>query len=276
MAAVSVCPNCPGKVRVRCRQRASRPIATAWALAPAALRPMTYLHAVKTVECPRSDRGVGTPTPGDPDGSLRRGAERRTTGPGGRTTARPARRARAGSRGGRAPRGSAGRRPSARVDRPQDEDRAAAETLRRRSVAEDQLTDGPAPAGIAVVEELGLAGERPPPRLDVERRIGEEIGRPGSIERPCGNKDRSVGLVDEADRDPSPLAAPPAARPETGEPGIRPEGLVDGGDALAAARRPGRDGRGPRTRLGRGVERIVRGGQRLRCQDLPSVATDGA
>jgi hypothetical protein len=69
------------------RHSASRPITTAWALAGAALRPMTYLHTVLTTERPACHHTVVTPTPterarGSP-ACPRAGWKRRTTGGGG-------------------------------------------------------------------------------------------------------------------------------------------------------------------------------------------------
>jgi hypothetical protein len=153
---------------------------------------------------------------------------------------------------------------SARLVRADHEDRAAPETLRRGPVAEDQLPDRPATARVPIFEEVGFAGERAAAGLDLDRRIDEEIGRPRAVERAGRDEDRAVRLVDVSDGDGAPLPAPPAAGPDAGEPGVEGEGVVECRNPLRAARGPGRS------------RPAVAGRQRLRCQDLPSVATDGA
>jgi hypothetical protein len=167
----------------------------------------------------------------------------------------------------------------AAIRRRDDEDRAAAETLRRCPVAEDQLADGPAAARVAIVEHVGDAAERPPGDGDLDHRVDEEVAGPGAVRRAGGDEDRSVRLLDEPDRDRAGGAAQPAAGPEMGEARVVGERGIEvgnaigapGGTARRAARRPGGRAGPP----GRAVD-IVGGRQRLRCQDLPSVATDGA
>jgi len=145
---------------------------------------------------------------------------------------------------------------------------------------EDQLADGAAPSRIAIVQFLGDAAERSPSNDDLDRRVDDEIAGPGLVGRSGGDEDRPVGLGDEADRDRTPFAAPPAARPEAGKAIIVGERVVSRALALRAGRPPRGDSRteGRVARLGAGliVRLIVAGRQRPRCQDLPSVATDGA
>jgi hypothetical protein len=161
---------------------------------------------------------------------------------------------------------------SGRVYRPDDEDRAAAESLRRGPEAEDQLADGAAPTRITIVQFLRDPAERPPLDDDLDRGVDQEIAGPGVVGRSGGDEDRPVGLGDEPDRDRTPFAAPPAARPEAGKTIVVGERVVDGRDALATARRTRSDARIERWAVGPAVA----GRQRPRCQDLPSVATDGA
>jgi hypothetical protein len=175
----------------------------------------------------------------------------------------------------RAAHGVGSGRLSAGVERPDHEDRAAAQPLGRRPVAKDQLANGATAARVAVVEDLRLAGERAAGGVDVDRSVDEQIRGPCPIERAGGDENRAVGLVDEADRDRPPLPAPPAARPEPGEPRVTGKGLVEGGDALGAAGRAGRGSLGASRLVGL-VGPVAGARQRLRCQDLPSVATDGA
>lgn len=119
-----------------------------------------------------------------------------------------------------------------------------------------------------VVEEIGLADERSSVRGHLDGRVSQEIRRPRPIQRPGRDKNRAVGLADEPDRDLTPFAGLPAACAEASEPRVVGERRIEVGDALGAASRPV-----PR-RAGRPVSLGVR--QRPRCQDLPSVATDGA
>jgi hypothetical protein len=117
-------------------------------------------------------------------------------------------------------------------------------------VAKDELADRPPTARIAIVQLLGLAPEGTAGQLDLDGRVGPEVRGPVALERSGGDEDRAVRLVDEPDRDRPPRAGSVAAGPQPGEP------LV--------------------WRAVQGGPRVVAGRQRLRCQDLPSVATDGA
>lgn len=166
-------------------------------------------------------------------------------------------------------------RKSGFVDRPDDEDRAVAESLRRGSEVEDQLADDAAPPRVSIVQFLRGATERPPSGHDVDRRVVQEIAGPVLVGPSGGDEDRPVGLGDEPDRDRPPFAAPPAACPETREPIVVGQGVVDLGLALGVGRRLGVGAWNERAGVGLRV-RIVGGRQRPRCQDLPSVATDGA
>jgi hypothetical protein len=157
---------------------------------------------------------------------------------------------------------------SGRRDRPDDEDRSAAQSFGRRSVAEDQLAHRPTATRVAILEDLSLADERPSLDRDLDRGVGQQVRGPGPIERAGCDEDRAVRLADEPDRDITDRAAAAAARAQPREPGIVGEARVEGRDALGAPSRAG-DWRSRWTvRLG------IR--QRPRCQDLPSVATDGA
>jgi hypothetical protein len=167
---------------------------------------------------------------------------------------------------------SRGRPTSGLVHGPDDEDRAAAEPLGRGPETEDQLADGAASPRIAIVQFLRDPAERPPFDDDLDRGVGQQIARPGVVGRSGGDEDRPVGLGDEPNRDRTPFAAPPAARPEAGESIVSGERVVDRSNALGTARRPRSEARIQR----RAVGLIVAGRQRPRCQDLPSVATDGA
>ena len=158
------------------------------------------------------------------------------------------------------------------VHGPDDEDRAAAEPLRWGPEAEDQLADRAAPPRIAIVQFLRDPAKRPPFDDDVDRGVGQQVAGPGVVGRSGGDEDRPVRLGDEPDRDRTPFAAPPAARPEAGKSIIVGERVVDRTNALGTARRPRSE-----TRISRwAVWLIVAGRQRPRCQDLPSFATDGA
>lgn len=162
------------------------------------------------------------------------------------------------------------------------EDRAGAEAFRRGAVAEDELADGAAPARVAIVEILGDACECPAADGDLHLRVGEQVEGPGAPGRPGRDEDRAVRLLDETHGDRARRAAPPAADDEAGEAVVGGEVGVEGGIAPGRAGGNGVGGTGVGARRGspRGAavsSRIVRAGrQRLRCQDLPSVATDGA
>jgi hypothetical protein len=157
------------------------------------------------------------------------------------------------------------RAPSGFVDRSKHEDRAAAESLGRRPVAQDELPDRAAAARIPVVENLGFTDERSTAHLDLDRGIDQEVRRPRAVEGSGRNKDRTIGLVDVTDGDRAPLPCPPTSGPEPGEPAIDREGVVECRNPVRATRRSGR----PRVA-------VAGRRQRARCPDLPSVATDGA
>lgn len=145
------------------------------------------------------------------------------------------------------------------VDCSDRKDWAATQPLRRRPEAQDQLPDRPTAARVPVVKQLGHSLERAPADLDLDGRIGHQVRRPRAIERPRRDEDGAVGLLDEPDRHRAGLAAAAATGPEPKESGINGEGVVERRRALGVA---GWTALGAR--------------QRLRCQDLPSVATAGA
>ncbi len=174
---------------------------------------------------------------------------------------------------------------SARLDRPDREDLAAPDPLRRRAIAQDQAADRPAAARIVILERLCYASERAATSHDIDGRIGQQVHGPAAVRRPGRDEDRSVRLVDEADRDGPQLTRSPAACAEAGEPLVRRQEVVDRRNPLRAAGKPrGRARRGLGSTIrgaggwapGGPVGLTVRRRQRLRCQDLPSVATDGA
>ncbi len=99
---------------------------------------------------------------------------------------------------------------------------------------------------IGALEGFGLRREPPVADLDLRRRMIEQVGGPLRAVA-SGNEDRSIRLVDIADRDGSRQPRPPAA-------GRQPRDL-----ALEEEIRP---------------DAVRR--QRARCQDLPSVWVDGA
>lgn len=136
-------------------------------------------------------------------------------------------------------------------------------------MAQDQLADRAATARVAVVEVLGDCRERAAADGDLQSRVGEQVERPGAVGRPRGDENRTVRLVDEADGDRPWGTGPSASDDEPGEAVIGGEVGVEKRVAL---------GRAGDAWPGAAVSsRILRAGrQRLRCQDLPSVATDGA
>ncbi|HYX11107.1 MAG TPA: hypothetical protein VE817_03950, partial [Candidatus Acidoferrum sp.] len=83
-----------------------------------------------------------------------------------------------------------------------------------------------------------LAHEGTPCDGDVDRGIGEKVRGPGPIERSRRDQDRSIGLADEADGDLPRFAGSSAAHPETGEPLVVREGLVEIRNALGSPGRP--------------------------------------
>jgi len=128
------------------------------------------------------------------------------------------------------------------------EGEAAAQTFRRRAVAKDQLPDGPVASGIAVVEHLRVRGVRALADRDDTGRRCDQVQRP--VGTGCGRRDenRAVIFGNEADR-----RLADQTRPAT--PCLDP-GRAALCDQVVAEARVGR--------------------QRVRCQDLPSVATAGA
>ena len=150
------------------------------------------------------------------------------------------------------------------------EDRTAAEPLGRGAVAQDQLAHHPAATRIAIVERLRQAGKRGAADRDVDEWVGKEVAGPRAVGRAGGNENRAVGLGDEPDRDQAQLPGSPAARPQPRKPVVGGQVGVESGRAIRA---PGETVSGSRA-AGRRV--VVGSRQRPRCQDLPSVATDGA
>ena len=148
----------------------------------------------------------------------------------------------------------------------ESEDRAAPEPLGRGPEAEDQLTDRATSARIPVVDQLRASLESPAAERDLGRGLVQQVGGPGRIRRAGGNEDGAVRLFDESDRDLAPLPGPAPGRREPDEALVAGQSRVDRGRPL-----------GPtgRTACSAGIA-VGRGRQRLRCQDLPSVATDGA
>ncbi len=168
-----------------------------------------------------------------------------------------------------------GSRRSAAAGGSDDEDRATAEAFRRRPVAKDQLADRPAAPRIAVVEDLCDSLERSAAGDHLEDRIDQKVARPRAVRRARRDEDRAIGLLDEPDSDQSGLTGPAPACSETGESCVGCEIVIEGGDSLGAARWT-RGGTRTAGRIVAGAGGIVGSRQRLRCQDLPSVATDGA
>ena len=99
---------------------------------------------------------------------------------------------------------------------------------------------------IGAVEGFGVRREPPVADLDLRRRMIEQVGGPLRAHA-GGDEDRSIRLVDVADRDGSRQAGPPAASRQPRDLALEEEIRPD------AVRR-----------------------QRARCQDLPSVCVDGA
>ena len=138
----------------------------------------------------------------------------------------------------------------ARRQRPEPERRSVAEAFGRRPVAQDQAADRPSVIGRR--ERFGERVEGPVARSDVAGRIGEQVRRPGRVDRSGRDEERAGRelIVDEPDGHRACLAAASAARLDPDE--------TTGGDELVLHRPP----------IGRR--------QRPRCQDLPSVWVDGA
>ena len=131
-----------------------------------------------------------------------------------------------------------------RKDRPKAERRAAAQALGGRSVPKNQLPNHPLVFGL--VERLRTGLPCALAEGHATARVRLEVARPGGFRR-TGRNEQPLGLLDEPDGDRHRSAGLPSAR-------------LDERD------------RSPFGQLA--ADRIVR--QRLRCQDLPSVATAGA
>ena len=132
------------------------------------------------------------------------------------------------------------------MNRAETERRPTSQALGRRAIAKDQAGDDL--AMLSTIEGLGHRLESPLADLHQAAWVGLEVACPqGALAR--RHEDRSVGLVDEPDRH--------LARTSTPTTGGRQQD-----DPAVAAERP---------------SDVVRGDlQRARCQDLPSVPTDGA
>ena len=128
-------------------------------------------------------------------------------------------------------------------------------------------------AGRPVSSSSAVAGERPRADRDRRGRVRDEVRGPGGLAR---RGDARVDRPATRRTRPSPGAEPPVRRAAQLEAGVAPvadEVVVHGSGPVAASalRRRSAD---PRRRSA--GDRPVGLGQRPRCQDLPSVATDGA
>ena len=130
-----------------------------------------------------------------------------------------------------------------------------------------------------VVEGLGQASEGPPSGNDLDDGVDQEVARPGAVRRTGGDENGPIWLGDEADRNRSPLAGPSTAGPQPGEARVVSQRRVESWSTIGAtgrARTGCRPVVTPGVRRGSGPVVGIAVRQRLRCQDLPSVATDGA
>src|SRR3954447_4667335 len=76
----------------------------------------------------------------------------------------------------------------ASADGSDHEDRAVPEALRRRPEPQDQLADGSRTARIILVQQLRLSLEGTTGHLDMDVRVGKQIGRPGAVDGSRGDQ----------------------------------------------------------------------------------------